>query len=93
MSDSSAMCTKDVSIINELGLHARAAALLAQTAAKAANGIWIRDGDRKVDASSVIDILGLACGKGTTITLQIDDRSDEPVLDELVRMVEAGFGE
>ena len=87
------MCTKEVSIINELGLHARAAALMAQTAAKAASGVWIIDGDRKVDASSVIDILGLARGQGSTITLQIDDRSDQPVLDALVRMVEAGFGE
>ncbi|MDY6905602.1 MAG: HPr family phosphocarrier protein [Thermodesulfobacteriota bacterium] len=87
------MCKKDVSIVNELGLHARTAAVMAQIAAKAKNGVWIMDGDRKVDASSVIDILGLARGKGATITLKIDDRSDQPVLDELINAVETGFGE
>lgn len=87
------MCTKDVSIVNELGLHARAAALMAQVAAKAEKDVWIIDGDKKVDASSVIDILGLARGKGSVITLKIDDRSDQPVLDELVNLVETGFGE
>jgi phosphocarrier protein len=47
----------------------------------------------KADASSVIDLLTLACEKGSKITLKIDDPSDLEILNELVRLVESGFGE
>jgi len=87
------VCTKTVSIVNELGLHARSAASMAQIAAKAKNNVWLIKGDQKVDASSIIDILGLACCQGTTISLEVEHQEDLPILDELVDLVNAGFGE
>ncbi len=80
-------------IMNELGLHARPAAQIAELAKKAICKVWIaRDGE-KVDASSIIDILTLACSKGTEIILQIDDQSDVELLDEISELIESGFGE
>lgn len=84
---------KDVVIINELGLHARSAAKIAQLAQNAKSNVWItRDGE-KVDASSIIDILTLACPKDSKITLSIDDASDIDILKDIKALVEKGFGE
>ena len=56
-------------------------------------GIWVWRGTERADATSVLELLGIACEKGTTITLAIDDPGDTPVLEDLVRLVENGFGE
>ncbi len=85
--------TKRVSITNELGLHARAAARIAEVAQKANAKVWIvKNGDR-ADASSIIDILTLACPKDTGITIMIDDQKDIDVLDSIEELFEEGFGE
>jgi phosphocarrier protein HPr len=85
--------SKDVVIVNELGLHARAAALIATRAQNAKKKVWILKDDERVDASSVIDILTLACMKGSKIRLKIDDPSDADILNDIVQLVEDGFGE
>ncbi len=85
--------SRDVVLVNELGLHARSAASIVRVAKNAHAGIWVALGDERADATSVLDLLGLACAKGTTLTLGIDDPQDAPVLEELVRLVESGFGE
>ncbi|MDM8516283.1 HPr family phosphocarrier protein [Desulfobacterales bacterium HSG16] len=86
-------CSREVSIVNELGLHARAAAKVAEIAGGAKSSVWILKNDQKVDAKSVIDILTLGCGKEAMITIQIERESDENILDDIVRLVESGFGE
>ncbi len=80
-------------IVNELGLHARAAAQVAALAARAENNVWLISDDRKVDASSVIDILTLACVKGATIRFEAEHQVDVPILKQLTELVEKGFGE
>jgi phosphocarrier protein HPr len=84
---------RDVVVVNEFGLHARSAARIARLAKSARAGIWVSRGGEKADATSVLDLLGIACEKGTTLTLAIDDPLDTPVLEDLVRLVESGFGE
>ena len=83
---------KDVVIRNELGLHARSAAQIAKIVQKSKANVWIKRGREKVDASSIMDILTLACEKGTTITVIIEDPSDIGVLDAVVELVNSGFG-
>ncbi len=80
-------------ITNELGLHARAAAKIARLAMQAEKIIWIIKDDEKVDASSIIDILTLGCSKGTMIKITTDNESDIDVLNDIVMLVEKGFGE
>ena len=93
------MVTKDqktykvATIKNELGLHARSAAQIANIAGKAAGIIWLKKDDKKADASSIIDILTLECEKGTKIRIIIEDPADIHILDAIVDLVDSGFGE
>jgi phosphocarrier protein len=84
---------REVKIVNELGLHARSAAMIAQIARQAAQKVWIiKDGER-VDAADILDILSIACAQGSRIVFAIDDPADEPILNTLVALTERGFEE
>ena len=82
-----------MTIVNELGLHARSAAQIADIAQNSIANVWIQKEDEKADASSIIDILTLACTKGTQITIIIEDLADLPVLNTIADLVNSGFGE
>jgi phosphocarrier protein len=85
--------SRDVVIVNELGMHARSAAKIAQLAQQAAADIWLEKDGEQADASSIIDLLALACPQGTTVTVAISDGRDINLLDALVDLIEKGFGE
>ena len=85
--------TRQIRIINELGLHARPAAKIAELAKTAREKVWLIKDDEKVDASSIIDILSLACLKGTVLTLEVESRSDILIMDKVVELIEDGFKE
>jgi phosphocarrier protein HPr len=82
-----------VTITNDLGLHARSAAKIAKLVQNVTSNVWIIKDGRKVDASSIIDILTLFCPKGSIITIKIDNQSDTGILNDLVQLIESGFGE
>ena len=84
---------KVTTIKNELGLHARSAAQIAHIAGNSAANVWLKKDDKTADASSIIDILTLACGKGTKITVVIEDWADIHILNAIVDLVDSGFGE
>ena len=85
--------SRKVIIVNELGLHARSAAKIAKLAQNAKSTIWLIRDNEKVDASSIIDILTLACAKGSKIMLTVDNRSDIHILNDITALVERGFEE
>jgi len=85
--------TRDVTLVNELGLHARSAVKLAGIAKAARGGVWVLRAAERADATSVMEVLTLACEKGSILTLAVDDPQDAPVLDALARLVERGFEE
>ena len=93
MSSTSNSLHRDVTIVNDLGLHARAAAKLAKTAIKADKNVWLEFSDEQVDAKQVIDILMLAAAKGDTVTVRIEDAADAQVLDGIIELINDGFGE
>ncbi len=80
-------------IRNELGLHARSAAQIAEIAGNSAANVWIMKDDERADASSIIDILTLVCKKGTEITIIIEDFADIDILNAIAELVDGGFGE
>lgn len=84
---------KDTFINNELGLHARSAARIAEIARSSKGAVWVMKDGEKADASSIVDILTLACEKGTKIRIIIEDCADADVLNALVDLVDNGFGE
>lgn len=85
--------SRDVVITNELGLHARSAAKIAKLVQNAKATVWIIKDGKRADASSIIDVLTLACPKGSKLTLVIDDESDIETLNNLAHLFEVGFGE
>jgi len=85
--------SKQVYIVNTLGLHAHAAAQIACIAQKSRSSVHIINHDLKVDASSIIDILTLNCPQGSMLTFEIEKPSDQNILDALITLVENGFGE
>lgn len=85
--------SRRLSIKNELGLHARPAAKIAELAKTARKPVWIIKDGEKVDASSVIDILTLACFQGTEIVLEIEDPADLHVMEKIGALIEQEFGE
>jgi phosphotransferase system HPr (HPr) family protein len=93
MNRSQPALSREVTIVNELGLHARSAAKIAGLANRSKASVWIQKGDEKADASSIVDILTLACEKGTKITIRIENKSDFSILQDIMELVESGFGE
>jgi phosphocarrier protein HPr len=83
----------DVIVVNELGIHARSAAKIAELAQNAKSKVWLQKGDEKVDGKSIIDILTLACGKGSTIRIAIEDQSDMDIFNKIIKLVKNGFRE
>ena len=80
-------------ICNDLGLHARSAARIAEIAGNSVSNVWLVKDDQRADASSIVDILTLACEKGTKIKFIIEDPADTDILTALVDLVDSGFGE
>lgn len=80
-------------IVNSLGLHARAAALLVQTAQKFDAHIEVQKDDVCVNGKSIMGILMLAAAKGSRIILRARGKDAHPALDEIGELVRNGFWE
>ena len=93
MGKSQSALFREVTIVNEFGLHARSAAKIAELANRSTAPVWIAKGDQNADASSIMDILTPVCEKGTKITIRIENKSDFNILESITELVESGFGE
>lgn len=87
------MIHREIEIKNKLGLHARAAAKLVHTAARFKSDIKVRKGDEEVDGKSILGILLLAAGRGSTITVKADGEDERDALDAVEKLIEAKFDE
>ncbi len=87
------MCTKEVVINNEVGLHARPATFFIQKANEFKSGIWVEREERRVNAKSLLGLLSLGIVKGTAITLIADGPDEKEALAALAELVSSNFGE
>lgn len=87
------MKTCEVTIKNQLGLHARAAAKFVHLASRFRAHIRVSRGGRVVDGKSIMGILLLAAAFGTTIEITADGADEQEALAALCNLVETGFGE
>ena len=87
------MINRDIEIINKLGLHARASAKLTQLAAKFQSEVWMTRERKGVNAKSIMGVMMLAAGKGSTVTLETEGADEQEAMDALVQLIEARFGE
>ena len=78
-------------IVNELGLHARAAGLIARMAGEAVDSIWLSRDENTADAGSIIDMLTLECAKGTRVKITATNPADARLVDRIVRLINSGF--
>ena len=84
---------KSFTIINRLGLHARAAAHLVQTANRFNSEVLVVKDDIEVNGKSIMGILLLAAPKGTEISLTVTGDDESEAMDALTNLIEDGFGE
>ena len=87
------MIEHDIEIKNKLGLHARAAAKLVHLAARFRSDIKIRKGDEEVDGKSILGILLLAAGRGTTITIKANGDDEAEAVEAIEALIDAKFDE
>lgn len=83
----------EVTVVNRLGLHARAAAKFVTLAAGFASDIRIRRGAREVNGKSIMGVMMLAAGKGTTIELIAEGEDEELAIERLETLIKQRFGE
>ena len=87
------MVTQEVTINNEVGLHARPATFFIQKANEFKSGIWVEKDERRVNAKSLLGVLFLGITKGTTITLLADGSDEKEAVAALSELVSGNFGE
>jgi len=85
------MLKKEVTITNNIGLHARPATFFIQKANSYRSSIWIEKEDRKVNAKSLLGVLSLGIAKGMTVTLIADGQDEAGAIDGLVSLIETGL--
>ena len=87
------MISRDVTIQNNVGLHARPATFFIQKANTYKSSIWVEKEDRRVNAKSLLGVLSLGIVKGMTITLVADGPDETEALEGLAELVDTGFNE
>ena len=88
------MYVKEVTVENQVGLHARPATFFIQKANEFKSSIWVEKEERRVNAKSLLGVLSLGIVKGTTITLIADGSDEKEAVEALAELVRSGdFGE
>jgi len=79
--------------VNRLGLHARAAAKLTHLASGFQSDIWLSRSGRRVNAKSIMGVMMLAAGQGTTVEVEAEGADAQAALDAITRLIAERFGE
>ena len=87
------MISREVTITNSIGLHARPATFFIQKANAYKASVWVEKDDRRVNAKSLLGVLSLGIAQGMTITLLADGQDEEDALNGLMALINTGFTE
>ena len=87
------MTTANTTIVNKLGLHARASAKLTKLAGSFPCEVWMLKGERRVNAKSIMGVMMLAAGLGSEVTLETIGDRDQEAMDALLALIADKFGE
>ena len=85
--------SRNIEIINKLGLHARAAAQLVQLASSFSSHIEIEKDNRRVNGKSIMGVMMLAASRGTELIIMADGNDEVEAADSLAKLVSDRFGE
>ncbi len=87
------MTSQAVTVVNQLGMHARAAAKFVHLATRYEAKVRVARDRREIDGKSIMGILLLAAARGSTITISADGSDERDAVNALVTLVRSGFGE
>jgi len=87
------MQQREVTILNKLGLHARASAKLTQLAGQFKSEVWVSRNDRKVNAKSIMGVMMLAASQGVTLAIETAGTDEIEAMQALVKLINDRFGE
>ncbi|ODS91986.1 MAG: phosphocarrier protein HPr [Comamonas sp. SCN 65-56] len=87
------MLKTTTTIVNRLGLHARASAKLTKLASGFDCQVWMRRGERRVNAKSIMGVMMLAAGMGTEVEIETDGKQEEMAMQALLALIADKFGE
>lgn len=85
------MYSKEVTVKNQVGLHARPATYFIQKANEFKSTIWVEKDERQVSAKSLLGVLSMGIVRGTTITLKADGADEEASVNALVDLINSNF--
>ena len=87
------MLTRDIEVVNKLGLHARAAAKLVNLASGFASDVEIEKDGRRVNGKSIMSVMMLAASQGSSLTLHVSGSDEQEALQQVVALIDQKFGE
>jgi len=87
------MYTQEITITNDVGLHARPATFFIQKANEYKSSVWVEKEERRVNAKSLLGVLSLGIVKGTSISLIADGPDEQEAVDALVELISSDFAE
>jgi phosphocarrier protein HPr len=87
------MTSRSVPVVNQLGMHARAAAKFVHLAARFQSHITVARESREMDGKSIMGLLLLAAARGSIVTISADGADEQDAIDALCELVASGFGE
>lgn len=87
------MIKNSTTISNKLGLHARASAKLTKLAGSFACEVWMTKGERRVNAKSIMGVMMLAAGIGSTVEVETDGADEQQAMDAILALIADKFGE
>lgn len=84
---------KELTILNRLGLHARPAAMFVRIASRHRAEIWVSKEGEEVNGKSIMGLMMLAAGQGSTLRIRCDGPDADKAIEELEDLIKAGFNE
>ncbi len=87
------MISKEIAVLNQVGLHSRPATFFIQKANEFKSNIWVEKDGRRVNAKSLLGVLSLGVTRGTSISLIAEGEDEESAVNELTDLVESDFSE
>jgi phosphocarrier protein len=87
------MIKTSATISNKLGLHARASAKLTKLAGSFPCEVWMSRGERRVNAKSIMGVMMLAAGLGSTVDIETQGAQEQEAMDALLALISDKFGE
>ena len=87
------MIKQNTTIVNQLGLHARASAKLTKLAGSFPCSVFMSRGGRRINANSIMGVMMLAAGMGTQVEIETDGPQEQEAMDALLALIADKFGE